>query len=254
MDQNSIYHQRTSSFALKTRWLYFYIFIRFPLAFFLGAIDILNCLVYIRCFYKSITGLAWFSVFIAFSLYIYSIIVYRGMRVLDKPSYRNNMVLLVVETIVGAIYFGLQQTDFGFGFIISLVSIGLIWLLPNYIYFKKRRELFNDTMNIAASKDNYDGFTYVGEWKNSQRHGQGTVYYADGSTYTGEWQNGQINGRGSYVSPEGTTYVGEWQNNKWHGQGKLTNADGTIYEGIFENGKYVGRGSDIKQENGSSAL
>jgi len=36
----------------------------------------------------------------------------------------------------------------------------------------------------------FDGGQYVGEFKNSKKHGQGTATYADGDKYVGEFKYG----------------------------------------------------------------
>jgi hypothetical protein len=35
-----------------------------------------------------------------------------------------------------------------------------------------------------------DGGTYVGEWRDAKRNGQGTFYTSDGGKYVGEWRDG----------------------------------------------------------------
>ena len=36
------------------------------------------------------------------------------------------------------------------------------------------------------------GNTYVGEWKENKKHGQGTQTYADGTVEKGIWENGEL--------------------------------------------------------------
>ena len=43
-----------------------------------------------------------------------------------------------------------------------------------------------------------DGIKYVGEWKDGEYNGQGTLTYADGEQWKGEWQEDQrLNGLGT---------------------------------------------------------
>ena len=41
---------------------------------------------------------------------------------------------------------------------------------------------------------------YVGDLKDGERHGQGTVAWSDGSKYEGEWKDGKKHGQGTYTS------------------------------------------------------
>ena len=84
-----------------------------------------------------------------------------------------------------------------------------------------------------------NGDKYVGEWKDDKRHGQGTYTY-DGEKYAGEWKDDLMHGHGIYTHTNGDKYVGEWKNGIMHGQGTLT-VDGEVYyEGLFVNGKFLG--------------
>ena len=61
---------------------------------------------------------------------------------------------------------------------------------------------------------------YIGEFKDGNRHGQGTYWYANG-----------------------TKYIGEFVNDNFHGKGTEYNADGQISrEGVWADDKYVGKG------------
>ena len=63
----------------------------------------------------------------------------------------------------------------------------------------------------------------MGEWKDGQFHGQGTLTY---QIWFIPWVNGE--------------YVGEWEDGDRHGQGTLTYANGTQLEGIWRNGNFLG--------------
>ena len=54
-------------------------------------------------------------------------------------------------------------------------------------------------------------FKYVGEYKNNERHGNGTETLANGAKYVGEWKNGNMHGQGTYTLANGTIiHRGEW--------------------------------------------
>ena len=48
-----------------------------------------------------------------------------------------------------------------------------------------------------------DGSVYVGEFKDSKKHGQGKMTYKNGDTYEGLWKNDLPNGYGIYTFSDG---------------------------------------------------
>jgi hypothetical protein len=53
-----------------------------------------------------------------------------------------------------------------------------------------------------------DGSVYDGEWRLSQRHGQGQESWPNGDTYYGAWKNDSFDGQGTLARCSGR-YVGE---------------------------------------------
>ena len=53
---------------------------------------------------------------------------------------------------------------------------------------------------------------YEGEWKDGERHGQGTYDNNAGSIYIGEWKYDQRDGEGIQIFPDGSKYEGQWKN------------------------------------------
>ena len=51
---------------------------------------------------------------------------------------------------------------------------------------------------------------YEGEWKDSERHGQGTYDDNAGSIYIGEWKYDERSGEGIQIYPDGSKYEGQW--------------------------------------------
>ena len=98
-----------------------------------------------------------------------------------------------------------------------------------------------------------DKGVYVGEKKDGERHGHGTLTFSkryydfrkfpfifkyDGYKYVGEFLDGEMNGQGTLTLPNGSTrYVGEWKDGKKNGQGTVTNSDGEKYVGEFNHAK-----------------
>jgi len=80
---------------------------------------------------------------------------------------------------------------------------------------------------------------YVGEYKNGEFHGKGTIIYQDGQVYNGDFKNGIKNGYGTSYSINGGKYVGEIKNDKYHGKGTYTSANGSVAKGIWKNNKLL---------------
>ena len=80
----------------------------------------------------------------------------------------------------------------------------------------------------------------VGSFKDDDIYGpaKGKVTYANGDTYVGEWLDSKRHGQGTYTFANGDTYVGEWLDGIQHGQGVLTKS-AVITEGFYYKGKYV---------------
>ena len=60
-----------------------------------------------------------------------------------------------------------------------------------------------------------NGSTYVGEWKDDKKNGQGKYIYGkgngEGDKYEGEWKDDKKNGQGTYFFPDGGKLVGEFR-------------------------------------------
>ena len=90
---------------------------------------------------------------------------------------------------------------------------------------------------------------YVGEKKDGNPHGQGTLTFSSGKKYVGEFKDGKQHGQGTYTYPKkeghkvAAKYEGEWKNGKKDGQGKFLYNMGGTYEGGFKNGKRHGQGT-----------
>ena len=62
---------------------------------------------------------------------------------------------------------------------------------------------------------------YVGQWKDDQRHGNGTFFQKGLYRYTGEWKEDLRDGEGHCIYSDGTEYKGYWISNLQHGKGTL---------------------------------
>jgi hypothetical protein len=101
--------------------------------------------------------------------------------------------------------------------------------------------------NGHGTKTFDDGSTYVGEFKDGKRHGQGKHTWSniDGSIdqqYTGEYENGKKHGKGILLYTDGGYYHGLWKDGEKHGQGRYKSSDETVFEGDYKSGLLNGQG------------
>ena len=64
-----------------------------------------------------------------------------------------------------------------------------------------------------------NGDKYVGEFKDYQRHGKGTLTWGrgpwEGNKYVGEFKHDEFNGQGTYTWANGDKYVGEFKDGEF---------------------------------------
>ncbi len=93
---------------------------------------------------------------------------------------------------------------------------------------------------------------YEGEFVDSDRHGQGTQYYANGKVeYRGSFRDNLRSGTGAYYYPNGDRYVGQFSANVPNGKGTYYFTDGDKFIGQFRNGQRNGSGT-LYHPDGSS--
>ena len=107
-------------------WFTFYVYIRLPITM------IVSFLLMLSIFSNPISGIVGGIAFVI------AVTLFYGLKARDPWAYKMNFVILIVETV--SISFA--QSDI-IGFILYLIVVGLFWLLPNWIYFKKREYLFS---------------------------------------------------------------------------------------------------------------
>lgn len=119
-----------------------------------------------------------------------------------------------------------------------------------------------------------NGNKYIGEWKDGQPSGHGTMISPRGAVYVGEFRYGEPNGNGVSTLPNGTKYecgftvgvptgfgtitaadgqkyVGQIQRGVPNGPGMIAAPDGRKYVGEFKDGLYNGQGT-LTASNGTS--
>ena len=64
-----------------------------------------------------------------------------------------------------------------------------------------------------------DGSQYEGEWKDNERHGEGSHLTSNGAIYQGRFVHGVKEGPGVLTYIDGNSYVGDWENDNIKGVG-----------------------------------
>ena len=82
---------------------------------------------------------------------------------------------------------------------------------------------------------NYPSGTFVGEWKDNLRNGQGTYKWTNGDVYKGKWLEDKRHGLGQYTWKDGSIYKGNYSHGIRSGYGIYYYVNGSIYEGTWQN-------------------
>ena len=102
---------------------------------------------------------------------------------------------------------------------------------------------------LYLADNEFKGDTYVGEYMDDIKNGQGTYIWKDGSKYTGNWLDNNQDGQGIYIYPDGSKEVGEFKNGLLNGFAIRYNADGSItQEGIFKDDEFLHAKTSEKKE------
>jgi len=81
---------------------------------------------------------------------------------------------------------------------------------------------------------NYQSGTYVGQWQDGLRYGQGKFTWNNGDTYNGSWFEDKRHGEGVYIWHDGSKYKGHYSHGVRSGYGIYYYKNGTIYEGTWQ--------------------
>jgi len=119
--------------GLSVRWLNFYVNVRIPLGI---VVSVIGLIVFALSANDTI-ALIVALIFTAFDICL-SIFLFIGLRRRRLWGWRLNWFVLVLEVLLRP----LDEADDLTMYVVFLVAAALFWLLPNAIYFKKRRYLF----------------------------------------------------------------------------------------------------------------
>jgi len=104
----------------------------------------------------------------------------------------------------------------------------------------------NSSSNLNQTQTSKLSASYVGEYKNGKKEGQGKQIYQNGTIYEGQWKDDKRNGYGTFTNEYGDVYIGYFKNDQRDSIGKITSfiepkySDSTksiTTEGIFKNDK-----------------
>ena len=74
---------------------------------------------------------------------------------------------------------------------------------------------------------------------------QATMTYSNGSKYVGQWFNSNKHGQGTFTTNEGVIYAGEWENDNLNGEATITSPEGNTVKGFFKDGKFIKEIKDL---------
>lgn len=135
-----------SGSKLPTKWLRFYIKIRFPIGIVISLIMFINSITVTDFSIYDTSSLLFVIFFFALDFFNISLLVwtYMEMKKLTPRGYVLNLVYIYFFEIYYAVIYGLPYmftSQFWSYFLIGAIP-GLVWLIPNLIYFRKRKDLF----------------------------------------------------------------------------------------------------------------
>jgi hypothetical protein len=87
-----------------------------------------------------------------------------------------------------------------------------------------------------------------GQFKNDERHGNGSFYWNDKDYYVGGFEHHAISGKGTYYYADGRVYVGSFRNERKNGFGTLTYPESyhvALMEGNWKDNNLDGIGTVV---------
>ncbi|MEE0100773.1 MAG: hypothetical protein U0I48_03435 [Acutalibacteraceae bacterium] len=158
---------KVNQYPLPTAWYKFYVYFRFPVGFLVS----LYSLWQVISFYSEYTwiempAIQGFAVFLEIAYLIFGIIVFALTLKLNQRAYECNIGYLIVTVgywaLISVLQAGMDVPNMQFityllSFTIAAIIYGLVWFLPNFIYFRKRKSLFHPEFdpNKQAKKKAY---------------------------------------------------------------------------------------------------
>ena len=130
---------KPSQTGVPLKWFKFYTYFRIPAG-------ILLSLVWVSFLLHLDEYLILPLVLLIFNMIIL-IILFIGLSTKKLWGWKFNFFVLIYETVIisfnSVSNLGKDRDSLIFAFLLALITVCLVWLLPNWIYFKKRKYLFN---------------------------------------------------------------------------------------------------------------
>ena len=100
--------------------------------------------------------------------------------------------------------------------------------------------LYVDSKIVKGTDLYSDGEYFAGDFQNGKWH-NGTFHYKSGDSYVGDFVDSQRHGEGTYLYKDGSFHKGKWENNQPNGYGIFYDSvEDVQYQGNFIDGKKVG--------------
>ncbi len=117
----------------------------------------------------------------------------------------------------------------------------------HYFYDTQNAKIFmtkinEETCSICVQFEDFSEVSYIGGWKNGNRHGFGSTIYACGTLYTGNYRKGKRDGHGNVKWPDGSSFFGTFRQGTPFGLGVMKYNSGAQYLGNFCGYEICGEG------------
>ncbi len=156
---------------------------------------------------------------------------------LEKGFIDINCIILYILTIIWAIvydtYYVMADKD----------DDKKIGIKSSALFFVEKdiKNVVGDRIN-GDIKSSLEKEKYSGNWKNDNKHGDGTGISYHGEVYIGEWKNGKYDGKGT-LSAYGDTYTGYFKNDYKSGKGTTIYSNGIKHVGVWDDGSETSEGT-----------
>ena len=97
-----------------------------------------------------------------------------------------------------------------------------------------------DWNNCIGSFTFDNGNTYIGYWRENEKHGLGLITFPNGANYIGEWDDNSYQGQGVYTFSDGERHAGRFVNGNMNGHGTYLFSSGSKQTGNFSKSNITG--------------
>ena len=142
------FSNRVRNYPQGTAWMSFYIYIRFPLGLVLGCLSFFSVAATMSDSSQpgADSGLLAFCIFIDLAYLAFTVITFIYMRKFTMTGYTLNQIYLICAAVINGLSSAVgtyNEESLSFMWFIGSGVYALVFVLPNWIYFRKRIDLFN---------------------------------------------------------------------------------------------------------------